>query len=99
MRTGSYEYPTEWYPTESEGSGRQHPGGVRPERWAGVSSAREEVRSVPGRRVSTCKGPEVAGKTRRAFWNEQGQKCLGKEAAEFQEDTSIHNVCMQQHLI
>ena len=36
----------------------------------GVSSAKEEVSRVPGRRDSTCKGPEDAGKTRSAFQTE-----------------------------
>lgn len=51
-------------------------GNIRPARWAEVSAAKEEVRSVPGRRDGSCKGPEDAEKTRSASWKEWGPKCL-----------------------
>lgn len=51
---------------------------IQPVRWAEVSSAKEEVRRVPGGRDHTCKVSEEAEKTRSAFWNERGQKCLAR---------------------
>lgn len=51
---------------------------IQPMRWAEVSSAEEEVRRVPGGRDPTCKVSEEAEKTRSAFWNERGQKCLAR---------------------
>ena len=96
MRIGSYGYQTGW--AGRRGVGRREATSRQGERRAGVDSAKEEVRSVPGRRDSMCKGPEDAAKTRRALWSEPGQRSSGRGCGTLRGVTGLHKTCEQRDL-